>query len=406
MVKILTDRSLLLLTLLGFGARLWLSFLPGFRIDVDTWFAWAQRLNQLGFANFYSDQIWTNYTPGFLYIFGFLGLIKDLLKINDAQFYLLLKLPFICSELLLGILIYLAIGKKSTSWALAAASLIIFNPALIFNSSIWGQLDSLFTLFLLLSMLFLYQRKLILSSMMTGLALLFKPQAIALLVVYLLYLISNFSIQSLLKLLAPALITIFLASLPFFPQQPFSGFPLLFLKMASDYSYTSLFAYNFWGIWGFWINDSNLWNGLTLKTWGYLLYFFYWIVIAFLYFNKKISILILVTLAALSFFFLPTRVHERYLYPAIPFLILAAATLKSRLLLMLTICLSLIHFLNLYYVYVYYNEFYLKMPKLLYNSLLYNLLDVNGKVLSFVSTIIFILITMIIIKSSYEHKKT
>lgn len=402
---ILKDRLLITITTLGLLLRLILIFLPGFQIDVTAWFGWAERLNQVGFAHFYSDQIWTNYTPGYLYILYLAGSIKNLLNITNGQFYLLLKIPSILAEILISIFIYKLISKESKMWARLATAAVLFNPAFIFNSAVWGQIDGLLSLLFLLSIYFLNQKKLILAGIYFGLAFLIKPQAITLIPVYSLYLISNFSIQSFLKLSVPALITIFLASVPFFPKQ-FWGFPQLFLRMSSDYSYTSLFAYNFWGIVGFWIPDNHLWINLSYQTWGYILFVGYWIVVAYFFFKKKLSLYSLAVLASLSFFFLPTRVHERYLYPSLVFLILTASLLRSPLLFMLTIILSLIHFFNLYYVYVYYNEFYLKLPKMLYNPILYDFLSTNGKLLSVTSTALFILISIFIIKSQYAHKKS
>lgn len=404
-MDVLKNSFLLILILIGFLIRLSLITLPGFKFDMDAWFAWAIRLNQIDFSNFYSPDIWTNYTPGYLYILNFLGFIKDLMHISDNYFYLILKLPAILAEVFLAILVYKSVLKiTSQKIAFLAAIFIIFNPALIFNSAVWGQIDSLLALFLLLSIYFLDIKKLIIASCLWGLAFLIKPQAMALAPVFGLY-NKSFSINKFLKLIIPALLIILSLSLPFFNNN-FLGIFQLFSKMVGDYSYNSLNAYNLWGVIGFWISDKVIWNDLTLNIWGYLLTGGYWLIIVYFFFKKKLSLYSLVALATLSFFFLPTRVHERYLYPAIPFLVLTAASLKSRLLWMLTGCLSLIHFLNLYYVYVYYNEFYLKMPKLLYNPTLYNLLATHSKILSLLSTIIFVLISVTIIKLNYEYNKT
>lgn len=394
------------LILTGLIIRLTLIPLPGFKIDVDTWAAWASRVYELGFSNFYSDKIWTNYTPGYLYILWFLAFIKNIFHIDNSFFYLVLKLPSIISEIILGMVIYQLLVKKSVVWARLAAITVLFNPAFIFNGAVWGQIDGLLSLLMMLSIYYLNQKKLIFSSIYFGLSFLIKPQAVALLPVFGLFLIKNLSTRNLVQLSLPSLMIIFLFSSPFFINQPILGLPQLFAKMVSDYSYTSLFAYNLWGIIGFWISDSQLWNGLSYQTWGYILFLSYWIIIGYFYFRKKLSVYGLATLATLGFFFLPTRVHERYLYLALLFLILTAAILKSRMLLILTAILSLIHFLNLYYVYVYYNEFYLKMPKILYNPTVYNLLDAYGKSLSLLSTAIFILVSIMIIKSNHEHKKT
>lgn len=372
---------------------------------MDAWFAWAIRLNQVGFVNFYSDQIWTNYTPGYLYVLKLLGFFKIILSIPDNVFYLVLKLPTIAAEIILTLFIYRLINIKLIIWARISASLVLLNPSFIFNSSIWGQIDGLLTLIMLLSIYFLIQKRLILSSFLLGLAFLVKPQSIGLLPIFLLFLIRNFSIKNLIQIIMPVISVIFILALPFYTNH-LLGLPQLFYNMVGDYSYTSLFAYNFWGVAGFWINDSQKWNGLSYQTIGYILLSVYWITISYFYLKRRLSLYALASLALLGFYFLPTRVHERYLYPALVFLILISTNLKSKLLLFLTFILNVIHFLNLYYVYVYYNEFYLKLPKVLYNPFLYNFLDSNGKVLSFISTIIFVIISFVIIKISYVSKKT
>src|SRR3990167_7838657 len=94
----------------GLAIRLTLAFLPGFYIDTNVWYAWALRLNESTFNNFYSPTVWTNYTPGYLYILSFLAAI-----------------------------LYKVALPKSKQLAKILAVFIIFNPALIFNSSIWGS---------------------------------------------------------------------------------------------------------------------------------------------------------------------------------------------------------------------------------------------------------------------------
>lgn len=401
----LKNKTLIFILSLGLSIRLFLSITPGFKFDMDAWVSWAIRLNEVGFANFYSDEIWTNYTPGFLYILYSLGKATNLFQLTYSTLYVVIKFVSIFAEILMASFIYMKLSKLSIKWATLAATIILLNPAFIFNSSIWGQIDGLLSLLMLLTIYFLAQKKLISSSISFGLSLLVKPQAIALLPIFGLYLLKHPSIKNFLQMIIPATLSIFALSLPFFPNQSLLGLSRLLAKMVSDYSYTSLFAYNLWGVVGFWINDSILWNTFSYQQLGYLIYALYWILIAYLYLKGRLSLYSLAALAALSFFFLPTRVHERYLYPAIIFLIFLSAILKSRLILIFTLLLSSIHFLNLYYVYIYYNEIYLKLPKVLYNPILYNILDNTGKLLSVVSTIIFLIITFVIIKFSYASKK-
>ncbi len=120
-MKIFKDRFLILSLLLGLFIRLILTPVTGFKFDIDTWFAWAERLNNIGFANFYSDQVWTSYPPGFLYILGVLGSIKNLFHINPSLFHMVLKLPSILAELAIGIFIscyfHNSLHAFSLSWA-------------------------------------------------------------------------------------------------------------------------------------------------------------------------------------------------------------------------------------------------------------------------------------------------
>ena len=216
---ILKDRFLILILIIGFLVRLVLTPIPGFKFDVDTWFAWAERLNNVGFANFYSDQVWTSYPPGFLYILGFLGFIKNLFSISPSLFPMILKLPSILAELAMGFFIYRITPDNFKGWQKIGLILIIFNPAFIFNSAVFGQFDGLFSLILLLSAYFLSRKKLVFSSLFWGLSFLLKPQAILFLPVFAFYIFKKFSIQSILKLFLPATFLIFLSFLPFFTKK-------------------------------------------------------------------------------------------------------------------------------------------------------------------------------------------
>lgn len=395
-----------ILMLAGLLLRLIFAFLPGFKFDMDPWFSWALRINDVGFSKFYSSEIWTNYTPGYLYILDILGFIKNIFLLSDEFFYYILKLPAIYSEIAIGILIFKIVYKHASFTYTKLAMLLIFlNPALIFNSAIWGQIDGLLTLCMLFTIYFLNKKRLVFSSIFFALALLIKPQAIAILPIYFLFITQNLKLKYLLKLTLPALLVIFILSLPFFPDNPFYGFLNLVQKMTGDYPYNSLNAYNLWGIIGFWIKDTNSIFYLSYQQISYILFFIYWIFISFLFFKKKISLYATAALACLAFYFLPTRVHERYLYPAIPFLVILFSIYKSKTVFILTTLLSLLHLFNLYYVYISYNNIYLNLPKVIYNPIVYDFISTKNYYLSFISTIVFILLTINIYRLDYENKK-
>lgn len=397
----LKDRFLTLTLALGLLIRLALSILPGFKFDIDTWFAWAQRLNEVGFPNFYSDKIWTTYTPGFLYILAFLGYLKNLLQIPDGYFFIVLKLPSIIAEVMTGYISYLIIPNKH--WKKIALIFVIFNPAFIFNSAVFGQFDGLFSLVLLLSVYFLIQKRLVLSSIFYALAFSLKPQAIIVIPVFLFFMLKNLSIKNIIKLTLPAILTTELSFLPFFSTNLINGPVNLILNILNTYPYASIFAYNLWGIFGFWVPDNKAFLNTSYQNWGYILLIFFWVVVIYVYIKiKKLSFFALAVLSSLSFFFLVTRMHERYLYPSLIFLILFATLKKSKLLLYFVLILTIIHFLDLYYVYIYYTQFFLKENSVLYNPDLYNLLENNITIISFFSTIVFFVICKGILKLDHE----
>ncbi len=387
-----------ILILFGFLIRIIFATLPGFKIDVDAWFAWAMRLQEVGFANFYSDTIFTVFAPGYLYILSLLGFIKNFFNISGEIFYFMVKLPNIISEIILAILAYKITKDYSIKIARIVAIAIVLNPGFIFNSSIWGQTDSTLALFLLITISFIKNNKLFMSSIFLGLSFLIKPQAIAILPVFVLFVLNNFNPKNLLKLVLPGFFTIFMLSIPFFPNNPLFGLIQFFQNSVNEYQGTSLFAYNFWGIFGFWAVDTQKFGFLTLQQWGFALFLGYWLVILYFSLMKRFPILFLATLATLSFYFLPTRVHERYLYSGLIFLILLSAYTRNKLLIILTTILNIIYFLNLYYVYIYYNHFYLNMPSSIFWSTGYNLIEINGKLLSLISTLCFVYISFLIIR--------
>lgn len=399
---ILKDRFIIILILLAFLVRLIFVSVPGFISDVNTWYAWALKLSHFDFSQFYSKDFFSDYTPGYLYILSMLGFLKNLLGLQNDFFYFFLKLPAIIADLIVSLLVYLEIRKRvSYKSALLGICFLLFNPAVIFNSSIWGQIDSIPSLLMLTSIIALKRKQLVFSSLLFGLALLTKPQAIALAPLMLIFLLDNLTFKNMLKITIPGILAIFVLSFPFFPKQTLLNLIQHIINTANEYPYSSLNAYNFWGLTGFWILDTKILAVFSYQIWGYILFAGYWLLIGYLFFVKKVSIYTLATMATLAFFFLPTRVHERYLYPALIFLTLTAFANKSRASIILLTLLSLLHFFNLYYVYIYYNQFYYKLPSVMYNPTLYNFLATNNISLSLISMIIFILISIVVVK--YEN---
>ncbi len=349
--------KILLLALSALLIRLGLSLTPGFEIDMAVWFAWADRLVKLGFGRFYDPLVWTHYTPGYLYLLYLLGKIKELLNLSPALTLQLFKLPNNLADIFSAWLIYKIVQKKNRGWALITVLAYLFNPALIFNSSVWGQADSFLIFLLLLAFYFvLAERQSFWSALFISLAILVKPQAIFALPVLLLILIKEYAFKKIILFAFAFLIFTFGLAWPFFPSKPASGLFGLIWQMGQDYPYITLNAFNFWQLLGNWQLDQILFVGLPLFGWGIFLFLLATLMILknthfnnSNYLNGKIywaSGLIL-----MAFFLFLTRVHERYLLPALPFFLLAAGLNASVTLFLGYGLLTLLHFLNLYHVY-------------------------------------------------------
>lgn len=358
--------SLGVLFFLGFSFRVLLSFLPGFQIDMSAWYGWANRLVSYGFSRFYDPAVWTNYTPGYLYVLWFLEKVKEFLLLGPVFNEQLFKLPGIVADLITAFLIYKIIEGKNRKLALLATALYLFNPALIFNTSVWGQADSFLTAFILFSFYLLIERKkAIFSSFVIALAVLVKPQTLFVLPILFFFQMKNFSKKTWFKSGVVFILTVILLALPFFPTEPFLGLPRLIFQMSEDYSYTTLNAFNFWQLFGNWQLDSVLFLGISKQVWGiFMAAVLQILIIRKLLKNKEQKIADWYYASFLSigaFFFFATRMHERYLLPALCFLLLAAALKKSYFLFFSYLFVSFLHFVNLYWVYNLYQPSFLKI---------------------------------------------
>lgn len=407
--SILKNPWLIILSILGLLFRLYLATYPGFKYDIGSFFYWAVRLTELPLNQFYSPEVFTDYTPGYLYVLSVLGHIRATFNLSDDQFYFLLKIPSILAEICLGFIVYFVARRNELSQKLSLtfASSVFFNPGMIFNSSIWGQADGFFTLPLVLSVLFLKGRRFLLSGLFLGISFLIKPQAIAIFPIFVLIALKNFEVKNWLKFSVVFLISLFLLTLPFFPNNPLWNLKEKIVSTANEYPYTALGPYNFWGTVGYWINDTITWfYGIVYQTWGYILLASFWLVTMIVYFKKNIPIFTLAALATMAFYFLPTRVHERYLYPALVFLILAAIEFKSEIILYAQDLLSVIYFINLYRVYVYYNEEVLHLPQSLLIPPVYDFLAKNDKMFSQWTTLFFVIISIYLFAMSLKKGYT
>jgi len=166
-------RMLLVILIAVTAVRMVFNLLPCYKIDMGGYRYWADFLaNQNNsFKDFY-DSTHCVYGPFYMYFLYITG------KLGATEFFV--KFWSVLSDIAGGVLIYLIARKyKKDKLGLILGIIYAFNPAVIFNSSVWGQFDS-FTATMLLTVVFLFNcKKTYLAVFAYGVAALTKPQAIA-----------------------------------------------------------------------------------------------------------------------------------------------------------------------------------------------------------------------------------
>lgn len=400
MIKNIIFSHILLIILATVIIRLFLSTLPSFEYDESAYRIWSARLVEKGPAQFYSKEFFTNNPLGGLYAFWAMGHIKTTfipnLSFYSKDFDILLKLPSNLADIATGIIIYLLIKRNTYNkrWAIAGYLLYTLNPAIIFNSSVWGQYDGISTLFLLFATYAILIKKMPeLSSLFFATAWAIKPQAIFFAPALIVLILLTQKPISWFTSAVTALLTTIIIYLPFFPNNPISGLIYVNTNSATLFNCTTCFAFNFWGIFGNWQNDLQTFAGIPLVFWGVILLLNAIIPILFLkpliQKYKSPHFYLISAISMMAFFMLLTRMHERYFFPSLPFLLLSGIILRSKILISFYIFMSFLHLFNLYLPYAYYNHF----PSVFFSFLLQNFSN-----FAFISFLGFILLFIYYIK--------
>jgi Gpi18-like mannosyltransferase len=264
-------------------------------------------------------------------IFWFFGNIaRGFSLYGTPSFLYVLKFPSNLFDLGTSTLIFAFLKKKMEDrWALIYAATYLFNPSTIFNISIWGQFDAIYTFFVVSSLILILEEKPVASLIVYGLAVLSKHQALVFMPVIFFFLIRRFSWRKILSSLASFAITLLVFIVPFNWKNPLSLALGIYLGGYGHYNFTSLNAFNLWALVGFSVHDNRaIFPFVTYQIVGWLL--FSGVLIMILYhvnkFSSKHEKALLINLTGVlyfAFFMFLTRIHERYLFPAIALYLLS-----------------------------------------------------------------------------------
>lgn len=237
---------------------------------------------------------------------------------------LLVKLPSVIADLLMGLLIWKYFSKDKKK-AMFAASVWLFNPVIWYNSTVWGQTDVIVNLLGFTGILFLLRKNLPAFATFFTLSLLFKGSLIIFIPILLCISIwQKYKTREWLHAVGHVLFWTILVAVWFHPQAD------LFIWLANLYNirilpgeigYLTANAFNFW-----WLVDSGktldstIYFGLPARIWGFI-FTSGGIAVVIYWLRKNLSdknIFFALSLISLISFLFMTRIHERYLYPFFP----------------------------------------------------------------------------------------
>lgn len=365
----------------AFLLRVFLSFLV-WHPDVNNHVDWGVRFWQYGPQKFFAPETnvwsytWPNQPPGTIYLFAGIRKLFEFvfaffwwLNVNisifpsgiityfESNLYpALLKLPSILSDFGIAYLIYkfiLLIDPKANKKALTGAIIWLINPVSWYNSSVWGQTDSVVNFFALLAFYLLLKRNLAFSFLSFGFSLYIKASLLIFVPIYLIIAIrQKHKFSQYVLSIVYGLIPIALLTLPFSRGEPFSWLYWLYSQkiFVQQLHVITANAFNLWaGLAGIHERPDSLpFLGMTYQFWSYILFSAFYIPLLWLVYKKQDlkTVIWVLALTAFASFTLLTNMHERYLYPLFPYLtILVSLNLVS---LYPYILISLISLLNLY----------------------------------------------------------
>jgi dolichyl-phosphate-mannose--protein O-mannosyl transferase len=328
-----------------------LSFLANdaFSGDIDAYARWAMTLSTQRLASFDSSMAFPGYPAGYFYIFALVGHVwRALTGSHDqslAHLRVLVKLPSILGDLGVGALIYAIVRRFAGARAgLIAAVLYLFNPAIIYLSAFWGQVDSISGGLAALAIYALLRSEdvaprtrynfawVTVAWLFLTCSLLINPQAIVLSpLIFAFALVDPHRrrerVIATTAGIAGALGLALIVAEPLHPSPPPEALSWLLHGLTTGYSlypYTPVNAFNLWALHGnFWTPDSRYVLGLPEDLWGVVLVSVATTLIVWRYVNKGTSAALVESCAivALASFVLATRIHERCLFDGLLFTI-------------------------------------------------------------------------------------
>ncbi len=347
---------------------------PGYVSDLDCFRIWSDMIREHGISQFYYVDEGNGYPPGYMFVLWIVALLRQLFGIethSDGGLFMIKLVPILC-DLGAGFFIYkFAKTRFSEGISLALCTIYVMSPAILIDSSVWGQVDSVFTLMVMLTCYLCMKEKRIPAYFVFCAGALLKFQTIMYAPILIFTIIEqvflkDFNWKKVGKDLVGGLAAIgsmFVFAAPF-------GLKVVVPKYVNSlelFEYCSVNAYNFWAIVGKnWVSQYEKFFFAECEKLGTMAIVASVLLSAFVFFKMKedkskyfVSMAVLI-----SFVFLfSVRMHERYLFPALILVLVGFIYRPCKELFVSFIGLSVVQYINVAHVFYTYQELGTTGPK-------------------------------------------
>lgn len=328
---------LLLLTVL---LQLLIAFIPdpfsggAVQTDIDDYRNWTRGLVLQGLEAAYWGNVepHIDYPPLVPYIYFTWGsLIHSFFPetfLNNNALDFLIKIPAVACNVLISYMLLLECKSRQITLDKTALLALMVNVPLIFDTTYWGQTDSVIAVLLLGSLLALQKQQLTTSYVLFTLACFTKPLAWPFALLILLVSLKKYTLPKVLRATTAALITAGLVLLPFALEGNLQRIISdLFLQQLDTMPYISVNAHNLWWIVATeatrWTHSGALVFGLiSYKLLATLMFLIFYAVILFnsarTIARPDFDLLKTAAVVAMGFFILSPHMHENHLFNFFP----------------------------------------------------------------------------------------
>lgn len=325
-----------MLVVLALIVRLyWMQF-EGYSFDTYVNRTWGLSALKYGLIDSYSQQLHENMLPNypplsiliFQYMSGFANMLQLMFSISASVLQnVVIKLPSLVADVVAsGVLYYYLRSRLQSSIALAVAALYFAHPGVMYNAAYWGQTDSIFTMFIVCTVVALFSKRFGLAGVLAAAAVLSKFQAVVFFPLFALF--ALFYKGALRKSLIWFCIVFLAACLPFVVFGQTNALLSVYTDAVGFYSGTSYNAYNIW-----WLlygdvqpqDTALIFSFVSHRLVGLVLFSIVYVISMMLFIreqriphsklSKELVFFMSLSMVAAGFFLFTTQMHERYLFP-------------------------------------------------------------------------------------------